>query len=110
MRISDWSSDVCSSDLPSPACQRTIIVAAQPPMPRNRRRFMGSAIAGSACRASEQLLPPAAARFQHMAAEDRKSTRLNPVTNAQLVCRLLLEKKKKETNTCNTYTLETMKE
>src|SRR3546814_1666507 len=25
---------------------------------------------------------------------DRKSTRLNPVTNAQLVCRLLLEKKK----------------
>src|SRR3546814_8936523 len=26
---------------------------------------------------------------------DRKSTRLNPVTNAHLVCRLLLEKKKK---------------
>src|SRR3546814_9238065 len=26
--------------------------------------------------------------------EDRKSTRLNPVTNAHLVCRLLLEKKK----------------
>src|SRR3546814_5611569 len=29
---------------------------------------------------------------------DRKSTRLTPVTNAQLVCRLLLEKKNK-TNT-----------
>src|SRR3546814_4171652 len=29
--------------------------------------------------------------------EDRKSTRLNPVTNAQLVCRLLLEKKKQYT-------------
>src|SRR3546814_3466976 len=29
---------------------------------------------------------------------DRKSTRLNPVTNAHLVCRLLLEKKK-ERNT-----------
>src|SRR3546814_8125792 len=29
---------------------------------------------------------------------DRKSTRLNPVTNAHLVCRLLLEKKK-NTNT-----------
>src|SRR3546814_8315857 len=29
------------------------------------------------------------------AAQDRKSTRLNPVTNAHLVCRLLLEKKKK---------------
>src|SRR3546814_8352904 len=27
--------------------------------------------------------------------KDRKSTRLTPVTNAQLVCRLLLEKKKK---------------
>src|SRR3546814_7776542 len=30
------------------------------------------------------------------AGEDRKSTRLNPVTNAHLVCRLLLEKKKKK--------------
>src|SRR3546814_6386860 len=29
---------------------------------------------------------------------DRKSTRLNSVTNAQLVCRLLLEKKKKTIN------------
>src|SRR3546814_1246078 len=28
------------------------------------------------------------------AARDRQSTRLNPVTNAHLVCRLLLEKKK----------------
>src|SRR3546814_8779493 len=37
---------------------------------------------------------------------DRKSTRLNPVTNAHLVCRLLLETKKKETiRQCeNTYT------
>src|SRR3546814_2638759 len=33
---------------------------------------------------------------QHVApAVDRKSTRLNPVTNAHLVCRLLLEKKKR---------------
>src|SRR3546814_2395043 len=30
---------------------------------------------------------------------DRKSTRLNSVTNAHLVCRLLLEKKKKTSNT-----------
>src|SRR3546814_5381296 len=29
---------------------------------------------------------------------DRKSTRLNSVTNAQLVCRLLLEKKKTRTD------------
>src|SRR3546814_1492170 len=31
-----------------------------------------------------------------LAAADRKSTRLNSITNAQLVCRLLLEKKKKQ--------------
>src|SRR3546814_9272192 len=30
--------------------------------------------------------------------EDRKSTRLNPVTNAHLVCRLLLEKQNKQPN------------
>src|SRR3546814_3735039 len=30
---------------------------------------------------------------------DRKSTRLNPVTNAHLVCRLLLEKKKNKKTT-----------
>src|SRR3546814_4955249 len=29
---------------------------------------------------------------------DRKSTRLNSITNAHLVCRLLLEKKKKQKN------------
>src|SRR3546814_5335208 len=34
-------------------------------------------------------------------AVDRKSTRLNSVTNAHLVCRLLLEKKKKTTNAHN---------
>src|SRR3546814_8852700 len=33
-------------------------------------------------------------RASHATAQDRKSTRLTPVTNAHLVCRLLLEKKK----------------
>src|SRR3546814_2675315 len=46
----------------------------------------------------EQLLADVAAelRFGHvvLAQEDRKSTRLNSITNAHLVCRLLLEKKK----------------
>src|SRR3546814_6198110 len=32
---------------------------------------------------------------------DRKSTRLTPVTNAHLVCRLLLEKKKHNSHTSN---------
>src|SRR3546814_4213416 len=34
------------------------------------------------------------AAIQEQLAEARKSTRLNPVTHAHLVCRLLLEKKK----------------
>src|SRR3546814_3761686 len=34
---------------------------------------------------------------------DRKSTRLNPVTNAHLVCRLLLEKKKHIKNKQNDH-------
>src|SRR3546814_3589298 len=42
----------------------------------------------------------------HLGEADRKSTRLTPVTNAHLVCRLLLEKKKKENkkqeSTCST--------
>src|SRR3546814_8260880 len=42
--------------------------------------------------------------------EDRKSTRLNPVTNAHLVCRLLLEKKKNkiyyhQLNTLTSYSI-----
>src|SRR3546814_3916342 len=35
---------------------------------------------------------------------DRKSTRLTPVTNAHLVCRLLLEKKKQRHHQQPTYT------
>src|SRR3546814_6505574 len=39
--------------------------------------------------------PGSQARSQQwLERQDRKSTRLNPVTNAHLVCRLLLEKKK----------------
>src|SRR3546814_2624627 len=42
-------------------------------------------------------------------AKDRKSTRLNPVTNAHLVCRLLLEKKK-QTITTNLQPQHTYKD
>src|SRR3546814_6310754 len=38
------------------------------------------------------------ARILRPKRSDRKSTSLNPVTNAQLVCRLLLEKKKNTTS------------
>src|SRR5438132_4870195 len=37
------------------------------------------------------------------AAQDRKSTRLNSSHTVNLVCRLLLEKKKKKTNKKNTH-------
>src|SRR3546814_6896225 len=40
------------------------------------------------------LVKPDAAPKRLPIHSDRKSTRLNPVTNAHLVCRLLLEKKK----------------
>src|SRR3546814_1068887 len=39
-------------------------------------------------------IAPVARRLELGAPVDRKSTRLTPVTNAHLVCRLLLEKKK----------------
>src|SRR3546814_3984698 len=43
-------------------------------------------------------------RWRLRSAGDRKSTRLTPVTNAHLVCRLLLEKKKnKDTNNNHHY-------
>src|SRR3546814_1732719 len=45
--------------------------------------------------------PDLEARLEQVVAErqDRQSTRLNSITNAQLVCRLLLEKKKQFHNT-----------
>src|SRR3546814_1354139 len=51
--------------------------------------------ARSASPGAMERRPPdleAARNFRQLS--DRKSTRLNPVTNAHLVCRLLLEKKK----------------
>src|SRR3546814_3560330 len=40
---------------------------------------------------------------ERLSRKDRKSTRLNSVTNAHLVCRLLLEKKKKNRPTTNQH-------
>src|SRR3546814_4693743 len=50
------------------------------------------------------LVPEAGLKLtpRHYSYLDRKSTRRTPVTNAHLVCRLLLEKKKK--NTYRIYT------
>src|SRR3546814_1433161 len=92
MRISDWSSDVCSSDLSAIARgwmhMRTwgiwaLVVAALCAL---------AALSWWWAVGSQSRVDP---EFTQAFIDlDRKSTRLNPVTNAHLVCRLLLEKKK----------------
>src|SRR3546814_3860968 len=101
MRISDWSSDVCSSDLP----RSCVSIGAAPFWNRQERRH-------------RRTRPVAFGRPRHQAASNmygsgdgaRSSGRgkrqreigrahvRTPVTNAHLACRLLLEKKKKIKN------------
>src|SRR3546814_4915051 len=76
MRISDWSSDVCSSDL----LRRR---AAEATLRTDHQR--GWPVAAARYRRSVCPLPRAEIGRAHV---------LTPVTNAHLVCRLLLEKKK----------------
>src|SRR3546814_5793010 len=117
MRISDWSSDVCSSDLmlyfgpgDAPATLKAIATAETLPYRLiavddvqrldengqaalftlyNRWREVAATGSGFALVLAGDRAPLAMPL-------DRKSTRLNPVTNAHLVCRLLLEKKKNQ--------------
>src|SRR3546814_2204034 len=51
-----------------------------------------------------ELLLAAQKRVLHEES-DRKSTRLNSITNAHLVCRLLLEKKKRKCSIVSTHTI-----
>src|SRR3546814_8190168 len=100
MRISDWSSDVCSSDLIADACRPSahqhdglvprLLQAAQyhdldeaADMQR-RRGCVETDISGDDLFRGKCIEP--------FRVGDRKSTRRTPVTNAHLVCRLLLEK------------------
>src|SRR3546814_2329250 len=114
MRISDWSSDVCSSDLfdvgqrlfdraQTEAAaflghaepqnselghfrpERGIGIADLPELVRAQPFERGAGRQKAADHIDNLLL---------FFGRDRKSTRLTPVTNAHLVCRLLLEKKK----------------
>src|SRR3546814_9763533 len=101
MRISDWSSDVCSSDLTAfwtctggyggyggQSCDSRL---------KRRPLSFVSGWKGRSTLAGIRLIILTINMFLHRLAsrdEDRKSTRLNSVTNAHLVCRLLLEKKK----------------
>src|SRR3546814_4693003 len=107
MRISDWSSDVCSSDLAttgppevrSPRSSRTRGNSSQfstPTADRDQTVSRRSEPSSRTTLIGEQpnpwdLLQPQDVMSRHRG--DRKSTRLNSITNAHLVCRLLLEKK-----------------
>src|SRR3546814_3786535 len=105
MRISDWSSDVCSSDLKSLLIDFLSRVRFAQFDGRTRSvfcestffgRFRPCRFAGSAERTLPQRKLNDSSNTQHPGSKkiDRKSTRLDSVTNAHLVCRLLLDKKK----------------
>src|SRR3546814_5174240 len=124
MRISDWSSDVCSSDLPAPLPRlrgRGVIpwtILANEPItagtlfwiddgadsgPILEQAFFHVAPDETAAslyarhmRALGEMMPRA------LAARSEEHTSETPVTNAHLVCRLLLVKKKTKKDKRNT--------
>src|SRR3546814_7122748 len=97
MRISDWSSDVCSSDL-TRCCGSQPVSAVAEPLSSSALRKAWETKGLSPAQASHAAAGTSAMRLTTFTARlslpGRKSTRLTPVTNAHLVCRLLLEKKK----------------
>src|SRR3546814_7696882 len=109
MRISDWSSDVCSSDLPrsarAPAGNpRHRHRKGQPPrLPQGQRRLRSRDSLPAGRRQGLRDLPARrpghAERRGEQSAEIGRAHVCTPVTNAHLVCRPLLEKKNKTTHT-----------
>src|SRR3546814_6616894 len=102
MRISDWSSDVCSSDLTATRLhdlKRRLHATFFQPVLQPRQiavdHWLHVGIKPRDHRAL--ILAKSGVHFvrhgQGQRRIDRKSTRLNSVTNAHLVCRLLLDKK-----------------
>src|SRR3546814_5404915 len=106
MRIRDWSSDVCSSDLLG-AGHYPIIVGVHAALlvvlflavDRETPILWAPFVLFLLLQVARLWVIASLGRYwttriiavPHV--PDRKSTRLNPVTNAHLVCRLLLEKK-----------------
>src|SRR3546814_5727549 len=95
MRISDWSSDVCSSDL-----SRSEFAPEVPTFKEQGINLINGSQRGFVAPAG--LPPEVKAKlldaFRKAAADPKlqigRAHVCTPVTNAQLVCRLLLEKKK----------------
>src|SRR3546814_5662553 len=93
MRISDWSSDVCSSDLPGLGARH-----------RQPAHVVGPFAADRAIEVIERAVVIDDRRLVRVFLVDRsrradkigRAHVCTPVTNAQLVCRLLLEKNKQE--------------
>src|SRR3546814_2136472 len=117
MRISDWGSDVCSSDLFFLGESRVPIFAlveegfARPDLLHDEERFahhvvemLGvlifflDAVHIGSERIGAGADPHKIAAFEDLRkpARSEEHTSETPVTNAQLVCRLLLEKKKQK--------------
>src|SRR3546814_6809369 len=103
MRISDWSSDVCSSDLSLPRPPPPI------PLPLSSPR-VAKAAGWSFARSAKDTPPMEVAglyvesrgfRPRH---EIGRAHVCTPVTNAQLVCRLLLDKTNLNTTHLVCYT------
>src|SRR3546814_17235346 len=79
MRISDWSSDVCSSDLPRPArpSRSASLIGVAAPAMRERARHGGDHVERGADDADADRLvgPPLRARAQHHAEHRPPNTR-----------------------------------
>src|SRR3546814_5534002 len=133
MRISDWSSDVCSSDLPTvpsiwtdeqlayeaqrslesfrdrrlaePATRYPELLAQENRAVRKLIRLLSAVDPDNPDPAQLRKIWSAAPVFHALRyVADRKSTRLTQVTNAHHVCRLLLEKT--NNHTTRTYRKE----
>src|SRR3546814_4638846 len=96
MRISDWSSDVCSSDLQpnSRRCRKQLAWAGptSPPAAMPMLPTANSKVSLHSWDSRRRLPSLPAARLSPGRSEEHTSEL--QVTNAHLVCRLLLEKKK----------------
>src|SRR3546814_4384672 len=88
MRISDWSSDVCSSDLAAPAQAAAV----------QKTTFSIENMTCAMCPVTVTKAMKGVAGVKSVTEIGRAHV-LTPVTNAHLVCRLLLEKKKKTNRT-----------
>src|SRR3546814_9323884 len=127
MRISDWSSDVCSSDLaaqdfqgrrqglsPRPLVRAPDLERAQFYRPRLRHPPVAclAGVRHSPCRGRGRpgrvgrgrAMNDLATLIDAARVRSEEHTSETPVTNAHLVCRLLLEKKKKKNRTVRTVT------